>query len=93
SVAKIQNESSTVAIDYSVDRVSCSEAVLVTLSDAPAGVTFLSGLSTLVIGAEESVVTEGLEVAESVPVGTYEISVVYSACGTNNTKILTLNVT
>jgi len=87
------NDVSNVAVNFSVDRVSCDEAILVTLVSPPAGVTFLSGLLSLVIGAEESVVEEGIEITDAVAVGVYNISVVYSGCSVINTKILTLNVT
>jgi len=87
-----QGGTSTVNFDYSVDRFNCAEAVLVSLVAPPAGVTFLSGGLSFVMGAEQSSVLEGIQITDAVLAGTYELNVVYSACASNITKTLTIIV-
>jgi len=92
SVTAILNNPATVAFNYSVDRESCTDAILVTMSVATAGITFLSGLSTFVMASTESVVAEGIMIDDTVAVGAYVVTITYSGCSNNFTKEITLNV-
>ena len=87
-----QGGTSTVNFDYSVDRVNCSEAILVSLVTPPTGVTFLSGGLSFVMADTESSVLEGIQITDEVAAGSYDLNIVYSACSFNITKTLTIIV-
>jgi len=87
-----QGLTSEVNFNYSVDRFDCSEAILVSMVTPPSGFTFLSGLTSFVIGVEDSIVAEGIQITDVVTAGTYALTIVYSACSRNVTTTLTITV-
>lgn len=87
-------ETRTVNVDLEVDRISCEEGVTVGISGTfPTGMSFLSGATSLAINSGVSVLSNGIEIDDQVAVGTYNLTLVYTACGESKNKVLTVNVT
>jgi hypothetical protein len=85
---------STVAVDFGVDRVNCNEEVIVALAaGTPAGITFLGGANTISIPSTESVLPNGIRIDDTIVVGVYNVTVLYSSCGLSKSRVITITVT
>lgn len=83
----------TVPVDFLVDRITCDQDITLTFSGAkPAGLTFLAGASSLVIPAGESILTDGIQIDDTVAPAVYEVDIVYTGCGNANTRTITVTV-
>ena len=80
------------AVGYEVDRISCDDSVTVTLVTPPAGVTFLGGLTSINIPSGSSDITDGILIDDTIAVGAHNITVQYDGCSTSKTQTITLNV-
>lgn len=84
---------SEIALGFAVDRVSCTEGIVVQFSTGtPAGFTFLDGETSLLIGSGTSTLFDGIMIDDQVNAGTYEISIAFSGCANTITKVLTVIV-
>lgn len=92
SVPAPAGATSSSAIVFSIDRISCQESCLVSLSSPPTGITFAAGALSLVIESQDSFISDAIEVDPLVVPGMYQLILVYTACGKNITKPLQLNI-
>lgn len=80
-------------VDFIVDRITCDQAITLTFSGAkPAGLTFDSGAPSIVIPAGESILTDAIQIDDTVAPAVYEIDIVYTGCGNANTRTITVTV-
>lgn len=84
-----------VHVDFQVDRISCLEAVVLTLgAGAPAGMSFFGSATSTTILASESILDgDGIEITDAVAPGVYPVEIVYTACSNTVTRIITVTVT
>lgn len=83
----------TEAVVFSVDRISCSDPIIVQFSGSvPAGVTFLGGALSLVIPEGSSYVLDGIEIDDQVDAGSFDLVIVFAGCGNTQTQTLTVTV-
>ena len=83
---------SAAAVSFSVDRISCDNAVTVSILTPPAGITFLGSATSISIPSSQSYIADGLEITDAVIVGSYDLTIQYNGCSTSKTKVITLNV-
>lgn len=81
------------AVVFSVDRISCTDPIIVQFSGVvPAGVTFLGGVLSLVIPSGSSYVLDGIEIDDQVDAGSFNLTIVYSGCSNTQTQTITVTV-
>jgi len=80
------------AVEFAVDRISCEEAIAITLLNPPAGFSFLGGGTSINIAAGSSEIDNAIEIDGAVLAGAYNVTVQYTGCGNSYTKVITVNV-
>ena len=81
------------AVVFSVDRLTCSDAIVVQFSGTvPSGVSFLGGALSLAISPDESYVLDGILIDDQVNAGSFDLTIVFSGCGNTQTQTLTVTV-
>jgi hypothetical protein len=88
-----QGQFDSIPVDFIVDRITCDQVITLTFSGTkPAGLTFDSGASSIVIPAGESILTDAIQIDDTVAPAVYEVEVVYTGCGNANTRTITVTV-
>lgn len=91
--APADDATDTEALAFSVDRVSCTQGIVIQFSGSvPAGVSFLGGATSLLIPEGESVIVDGIEIDDQVDAGTINLTIAFSGCANTYTQSLTITV-
>lgn len=78
-------------VTFFSDRIGCSDDIIITV-DSPDGITFAGASTTLIIPGDESVGLTDWEHPTGLPVGSYNATLTWSACGINKVQNITFNL-
>lgn len=91
--APADDATSEIALGFAVDRISCTEGIVIQFSSGtPAGFTFLDGETSLLIGTGTSTLFDGIMIDDQVDAGVYEILIAFTGCSNTQTIVLTVTV-